>query len=173
MFDGGLDVLDQEATKQMLLEAIRGDGPSLVLPMREVPVAPEAEVAIVVRLSDFRLDLYNGTDIVRDYPVGIGKINYPTPTGAFYVASKARNPTWWNPGSAWARGMPRYMPPGPRNPLGTRALRLDRDAIVIHGTPQPNTIGTRASHGCVRMLREDVEELFELVPEGTAVFILP
>jgi L,D-transpeptidase ErfK/SrfK len=69
--------------------------------------------------------------------------------------------------------MPRYIPPGPRNPLGSRALRLDRGSLVIHGTPQPWTIGRRSSHGCIRMKRADVEQLFELVPQGTPVFIVP
>jgi L,D-transpeptidase ErfK/SrfK len=69
--------------------------------------------------------------------------------------------------------MPWYMPPGPRNPLGTRALGLDRGALVIHGTPQPWTVGTRSSHGCIRMRRGDVEKLFDLVPQGTPVFIVP
>ena len=69
--------------------------------------------------------------------------------------------------------MPAYIGPGPRNPLGTRALRLDRGALVIHGTPQPWSIGQRSSHGCIRMRRADIERLYDLVPEQTPVFIVP
>ena len=121
----------------------------------------------------FRLDLYEGREHLTHFTVGVGALRFPTPPGAYYVRSKAINPTWRNPGSPWARGMPSYIPPGPRNPLGTRALRLDRGALVIHGTPQPWTIGTRSSHGCIRMKRPDIEKLFEMVPEKTPVFIVP
>jgi L,D-transpeptidase ErfK/SrfK len=68
--------------------------------------------------------------------------------------------------------MPRYIAPGPRNPLGSRAMRLDRESLVIHGTPQPWSVGHHSSHGCIRMLKADVEELFDTVPIGTPVFIL-
>ena len=54
-----------------------------------------------------------------------------------------------------------------------RAERLDRDAIVIHGTPQPWSVGQRSSHGCIRMYKADVEKLFEIVEVGTPVFIVP
>lgn len=165
--------LDREGTKAMLIRALRGARSGLKLPVREVPAPGPPAYAIVVRLKDFMLDLYRGPQIDRNYLVGVGALRFPTPPGAYYIRSKAKNPTWRNPGSAWARSMPSYIGPGPRNPLGTRALRLDRGALVIHGTPQPWTIGTRASHGCIRMKRPDVEQLFEIVPEGTPVFIVP
>lgn len=165
--------LDPQATKAMLLRALRGSRSNLKLPTREVPAPGPPQYAIVVRLQHFTLDLYEGLTVRKDYTVGVGALRFPTPPGAYYVRSKAKNPTWNNPGSAWARSMPRYIGPGPRNPLGTRALRLDRGALVIHGTPQPWTIGQRSSHGCIRMKRPDVEELFEIVPQGTPVFIVP
>ena len=164
--------LDPARTKTMLLRALRGARSNLTLPMRPVKSAA-AQKAVVVILQHFRLDLYEGPSIARQFPVGVGALSFPTPPGAYYVRSKATNPTWRNPGSAWARGMPAYIGPGPRNPLGTRALRLDRGALVIHGTPQPWTIGTRASHGCIRMRRPDIEKLYDLVPEQTPVFIVP
>ena len=165
--------IDPGRMKSMLLRALRGSRSNLKVPTR--PVAAEAAPtnAIVVSLQDFRLDLYKGAELIHHFPVGVGALSFPTPPGAYYVKSKAKNPTWGNPGSAWARNMPAYIPPGPRNPLGTRALRLDRGALVIHGTPQPSTVGRRASHGCIRMKRQDVEALFEMVPVNTAVFIIP
>lgn len=165
--------LDPVGTKTMLLRALRGQRSNLKLPVREVAAPGPPSYAIVVRLEDFMLDLYRGLDIDRNYAVGVGALRFPTPPGAYYVRSKAKNPTWRNPGSAWARSMPSYIAPGPRNPLGTRALRLDRGALVIHGTPQPWTIGHRSSHGCIRMKRPDVEQLYDIVPEGTPVFIVP
>jgi lipoprotein-anchoring transpeptidase ErfK/SrfK len=165
--------LDPVAMREMLLRALQGARSNLKLPTRAVKPAPAPSHAIVVNLRQFRLDLYKGPSHETHFTVGVGALSFPTPPGAYYVRSKAMNPTWRNPGSGWARGMPSYIPPGPRNPLGTRALRLDRGALVIHGTPQPWTIGTRSSHGCIRMKRPDVEKLFDMVPEQTPVFIVP
>jgi len=165
--------IDPDGMKSMLLRALRGSRSNLKVPTRPVAAQAAPTNAIVVSLKDFRLDLYKGAELVQHFPVGVGALRFPTPPGAYYVRSKAKNPTWRNPGSAWARSMPAYIPAGPRNPLGTRALRLDRGALVIHGTPQPSTIGRRASHGCIRMKRPDVEALFEMVPVQTPVFIIP
>lgn len=164
--------IDPAGTKRMLLRALHGARSNLTLPVRPLAVTTPQK-AVVVNLQLFRLDLYRGADLTEQFPVGVGALSFPTPPGAYYVRSKAVNPTWRNPGSSWARGMPAYIPPGPRNPLGTRALRLDRGALVIHGTPQPWTIGYRSSHGCIRMRRADIERLFDLVPEQTPVFIVP
>jgi lipoprotein-anchoring transpeptidase ErfK/SrfK len=165
--------LDPAATKQMLLRALTGRRSNLHLPMRKVAPGGPPQYAIVVRLEDFRLDLYEGTDVSRNYVVGVGALRFPTPPGAYHIKSKSKNPSWHNPGSSWARYMPRYIPPGPRNPLGTRAMRLDRGNLVIHGTPEPWSIGHRSSHGCIRMKRADVEQLYDIVPDGTPVFIIP
>lgn len=165
--------LDREATKDLLVKALRGRTSNLVLPVIATPKPPPPEHAIVVTLQHFRLDLYRNADLSDSYDVGVGALRFPTPPGAYHIRSKAKNPSWTNPGSGWARGMPRYMPPGPRNPLGSRALRLDRGALVIHGTPQPWTVGRRSSHGCIRMRKADVEQLFEIVGVGTPVFIVP
>lgn len=165
--------IDAAALKSLLLRALRGSRSNLKLPTREVAAPGPPQYAIVVRLQDFLLDVYEGLSVSRNYQVGVGALTFPTPPGAYYIRSKAKNPSWRNPGSDWAKSMPRYIPPGPRNPLGNRAMRLDRGALVIHGTPQPWTIGRRASHGCIRMRRPDVEQLYEMVPEGTPVFIIP
>ena len=164
--------IDAAQTKTMLLRALRGSRSNLSLPVRRLEPAT-AQKAVVVNLQLFRLDLYRGAELTDQFAVGVGALSFPTPPGAYYVRSKAMNPTWRNPGSSWARSMPAYIPPGPRNPLGTRALRLDRGALVIHGTPQPWSIGHRSSHGCIRMRRADIEKLYDLVPEQTPVFIVP
>ena len=85
---------------------------------------------------------------------------------------KIVDPVWYNPGSSWSVGMPRVIPAGPNNPLGQRALALDAPAILIHGTPDRSSIGYSASHGCIRMLAENEQELFDQVDEGTTVVIV-
>lgn len=165
--------LDVPAARAMFLRALRGADRDLTLPVTAVPAPPPPPFAIIVDLSRLRLDLYEGTTLRKEFVVGIGALRFPTPPGAYSVKSKAKNPTWNNPGSAWARNMPRYIAPGPRNPLGTRALRLDRQSLVIHGTPDQSSIGRRSSHGCIRMRKADIEELYEIVPIQTPVFIIP
>jgi lipoprotein-anchoring transpeptidase ErfK/SrfK len=169
---GGVE-LDKRATRSLLLQMVHGETTSLSLPLRNVDPSAAPPDAIVVNLSKFRLDLYQRTRLVDHFPVGVGRLRFATPPGVYFVRYKEKNPAWRNPGSSWARSMPWYMPPGPQNPLGTRALGLDRGALVIHGTPEPWTIGSRSSHGCIRMRRHDVERLFDLVPRGTPVFIVP
>jgi len=84
-------------------------------------------------------------------------------------------PTWYNNGSDWAKNMPATIGPGPGNPLGTRALYLNAAGIRIHGIPSSEdwSIGSAASHGCMRMHRWDAEDLYPRVPVGTRVIIVP
>jgi lipoprotein-anchoring transpeptidase ErfK/SrfK len=128
---------------------------------------------IVIRLSELKLYLYKGLNLVKTYPVAAGQPAYPTPVGEWTIINKAENPTWVNPApDGWGADMPAVIPGGPSNPLGTRALYLDAPGIRIHGTADSGSIGTFASHGCVRMLTSDVEELYEIVPIGTAVHVV-
>lgn len=128
---------------------------------------------ILIRRGDRRLHHYVDGKIARTYPIAVGKAGHATPAGTFTVTAKRSHPTWYNPGSAWAKGMPRVIPSGPNNPLGTRAINISASGIRIHGTSDTGSIGRAASHGCIRMLREDVEELFELVEVGIPVVIAP
>jgi L,D-transpeptidase ErfK/SrfK len=96
---------------------------------------------------------------------------YSTPIGAWHVVEKELHPVWINPGTAWAAGMPKEIGPGPANPLGLRALRLDAPGILIHGTPEDSSIGHWASHGCIRMHETDALALYPLVPVGTPVIV--
>lgn len=161
--------LDRAAARDVLLRALHGEE-GLELPVNDVGVAVP-RYAIVVRLGDFTLDVYEHDRVLKRYRIGVGRLAYHVHTGEYSVKSKSVNPSWWNPNRSWSRSMPRVIPPGPNNPLGTRALRLDRDLLAIHGTPDPSSIGRRSSRGCMRMLRADVEELFDIVPVDTPVFI--
>jgi lipoprotein-anchoring transpeptidase ErfK/SrfK len=104
--------------------------------------------------------------------VAIGQAEYPTPTGTYKIVTKQKNPTWNPPDSPWAEGLGQ-IPPGPGNPLGTRWIGTSAPAIGIHGTYADYSIGTAASHGCLRMHIPDVEELYEDVAVGMPVEINP
>lgn len=127
---------------------------------------------IIVNIAETKLSLYNRDQVMVEFPVACGSPSYPSPPGAWKIANKQRNPSWSNPGSAWAAGMPPYIGPGPGNPLGTRALALTASGVLIHGTPSSWSIGTNVSHGCIRMYMKDVEQLFEMVEAGTPVYII-
>lgn len=167
--------IDREATKAALEEALTGGVKTaeLVVTLTQ-PSVTEADLgtAILVDLSQRRLYLYDKGALVKEYGVAIGAPGYSTPKGNFRIVLKRYMPTWSNPGSGWAAGMPQTIGPGPSNPLGTRALNLDAPGIRIHGTNKDGSIGSAASHGCMRMHRWDIEDLYERVDVGTPVFIV-
>lgn len=129
---------------------------------------------IVVDLSERRIRLFDGIRIEKEYPCAVGTPSYPTPQGTFEIVLKRFMPSWSNPApNGWGKGMPAYIGPGPSNPLGTRALNLSAPGIRFHGTTKRWSIGSAASHGCMRMLREDIEDFYERVEVGTPVHIVP
>jgi lipoprotein-anchoring transpeptidase ErfK/SrfK len=119
---------------------------------------------IVVNVPSRTLDFYNEARLVKTYPLAIGKPSTPTPLGSFTITQKEVNP-WWYPPKGKA-----IVPSGPNNPLGYRWMGF-APLYGIHGTNTPWEIGGWVSNGCVRMREGDVEELFELVPNGTVVYI--
>jgi hypothetical protein len=129
---------------------------------------------IVVDISDTTLTLFDGLKVQKEYRVATAAPGYVTPVGTWKVINKVENPAWYNPApDGWGAGEPLVIPPGPGNPLGTRALYLNAPGIRIHGTYSSSSIGTHASHGCIRMLISEAEELYPLVPVGTRVIIKP
>ena len=159
-----------------LEQALVGGLTSVVLPIDTTPPTETGASfgrTIVVDVSENTLVLYDGGDVLRRYRVATGAPGYPTPLGAFEVTGKAKDPTWVNPApDGWGKDYPPSIPPGPGNPLGTRAIYLNAPGIRIHGTYNVDSIGSFASHGCVRMLISQSEELYELVDVGTPVFIV-
>jgi len=111
---------------------------------------------------------------VTTFPIGIGSEGTDTPEGNFKIVGKQVDPSWYVPASIRKEKptLPRVVPPGPDNPLGSHALRLSANSVLIHGTNRPYAVGRKASHGCIRMYPEDIPELFRLVPKGFRVSIV-
>jgi lipoprotein-anchoring transpeptidase ErfK/SrfK len=127
---------------------------------------------ITIDRAHFRLRLFKRLKFAKGYGVAVGMPAYPTPTGLFAIQTKQVNPTWTAPNSPWAGEMAGQQVAGGAtdNPLKARWMGVS-GSVGIHGTGQPWTIGTRASHGCIRMYVDDVIELFRRVSIGTPVLI--
>lgn len=167
--------VDRSAAATAIVEALRSGVKQTELPVKVTePKVTEDDLGptILVHRSGRKLYLYDHGKLVKTYSVAVGTPGFPTPVGDFEIVLKRYRPTWSNPGSDWAKDMPAYIPPGPNNPLGTRALNLNVSGIRIHGTSKDYSIGTAASHGCVRMHMWDVEDLYERVVVGTPVYIV-
>lgn len=107
--------------------------------------------SITVNISERVLKLYQGQSLEKSYPVGIGKMLTPTPTGTYTIVNKA---------------------PNPGGPFGVMWMGLSKPHYGIHGTNNPSSIGKVVSHGCIRMYNQDVLELSSMVPLGTVVTIV-
>ena len=182
---GGLEFRDARdgsalnvARAERLLSAALGDGSSIVHLSTHAVKAKVTErtlgPTIVVHVDQNRLDLYEGFSVSRSWSVATAKPGWITPDGEWTLYQKRENPTWYNPAlDSWGAGLPAVVPGGPGNPMGTRALYITAPGLIrIHGTTTPSSIGTYASHGCIRMHNADVEQLYELVPVGAKVIIV-
>lgn len=136
---------------------------------------------IAVDRENFTLDLYKRAPLtltpkrVARYKIAVGAAGYETPRGLFVVTARAKNPEWRMPNSDWVKPEDRgkVIPGGdPANPIKARFLKLTEDGVGIHGTAADHSIGTAASHGCIRMHVDDVIELYPLVPLYTPVYIV-
>ena len=133
----------------------------------------------VVNVSQMRLYYYPpGKNIVMVYPIGIGKVGHMTPLGKTYITHKLKNPPWIPPQSIRdynkKRGiiLPRVIRGGPDNPLGQRAIYLKIPEYLIHASNFPQSIGSRGSFGCMRMMEKDINQLFPYVAKNTEVMII-
>lgn len=169
--------LKVELATQRILRALERQVDSVDVPVKAVPpvvTTSSLGTSIVVDLSDNHLWLYDGLEVIAEYDVATGTPGYPTPVGTFEIVDKKENPTWYNPDpDGWGADLPASIGPGPGNPLGTRALYLNAPGIRIHGTWSSSSIGTAASHGCIRMHIGDSEAMYPLVPVGTRVIVKP
>lgn len=127
---------------------------------------------ILANLGEHTLSLYDRDALLAKYPIACGSKEWPTAIGEWAVVKAEKNPTWYNRGSTWADNMPDSIPPGPGNPLGTRAITINGGGVLIHGTTDTGSIGYSVSHGCIRMYIGDVEALFNHVYIGMPVYII-
>jgi lipoprotein-anchoring transpeptidase ErfK/SrfK len=127
---------------------------------------------IVIERGAFKLTLYRQLRPVRSYTIAVGQVGLETPAGLYHVQNKAVNPAWHVPNSAWAGSLAGSVIPGgtAENPLKARWLGIAAGA-GIHGTDQIGSLGTAASHGCIRMAIPEVIELYDKVPVGAPVYV--
>ena len=151
----------------------------LVVPRRRVraritsnDLARVYGTVITIDRDHFRLRLFKRLRFARAYPIAVGMAGLETPPGIYHVQDKQVDPAWHVPNSPWAGSLAGQTIPGgsPDNPLKARWMGL-ANGVGIHGTAEDWSIGTRASHGCIRMHVSDVVQLYERVPLGTTVLI--
>jgi lipoprotein-anchoring transpeptidase ErfK/SrfK len=133
----------------------------------------EAPGTLVVDTPDKFLFLVEPHGKALRYGIGVGRPGF-TWSGVKWISRKAEWPDWTPPAEMVLRrpDLPRHMAGGPENPLGARALYLGSSLYRIHGTNEPSTIGHNVSSGCIRMMNEDVIDLYNRVPVGAKVIVL-
>ncbi|MDG2271570.1 MAG: L,D-transpeptidase family protein [Halioglobus sp.] len=159
-----------------------GEGTVITIPSHFV--LPRAQrKGVVLNLPEMRMYYFPPKKAgqpaqVQTYPISIGRMDWATPLGMTTIISKKKDPSWRPPESIRQEHaekgdpLPRVVPAGPDNPLGAYAMRLGMPSYLIHGTNKPLGVGMRVSHGCIRMLPEDIEHLFAQLPVGTQVNIV-
>jgi hypothetical protein len=175
----GVVVLGGVLAKRLGAALVRPDSDrTIALPTR--PLRPKTSTRelrrkyryfITVSRPEFKLRFFVNFKLAKTYPISVGQIGYETPTGVYQIQNKAVNPSWFVPNKPWAGELAgQVIPPGPENPIKARWMGI-YDGAGIHGTDAVDSIGTSASHGCIRMLIPDVIELYERVPVRTPVYI--
>jgi lipoprotein-anchoring transpeptidase ErfK/SrfK len=173
--------VNSRALHTQLESAITGLSPETihVKAAKRGPKVTLAELAkanptiVVVDRPNFKLHLYKNLKLVKTYGVAIGASGYDTPPGEYHIEDKTIDPTWYVPHSAWAGSLAGQVIPGgsPANPLKARWLGFG-GGRGIHGTAEDSSIGSAASHGCIRMHVPDVEALYPRVPLGAPLYIV-
>ncbi|MEA2332851.1 MAG: L,D-transpeptidase ErfK/SrfK [Thermoleophilaceae bacterium] len=137
----------------------------------QAELANKYPVMLVADRNNFQLRLYKQLTLVKEYSVAVGAVGFDTPAGLYHIQNKAVDPTWTVPDSDWAGDLAgQIVPPGPENPLKARWLGI-YDGAGIHGTEETYSLGSAASHGCIRMAVPDVIELYDQVPVGAPIYI--
>lgn len=172
--------VDQAGLQQDVEQAITlpGVGRTIKAPVRtKKPKVTRAQLAskyptlIVVERGSFKLNLYKRLKLAHSYTIAVGQVGLETPAGIYHIQNKQVDPSWSVPRSAWAGSLGgTVVPPGPSNPLKARWLGIF-DGAGIHGTDQLYSLGSAASHGCIRMAVPDVIQLYDQVPVGAPIYI--
>jgi lipoprotein-anchoring transpeptidase ErfK/SrfK len=173
--------LDVKALRATITAALAsGTAPHVIRPpykltkarVQTSDLARAYPTVITIDRANFKLRLFKRLKFSKSYGVAVGQPAYPTPTGRFQISDKQVNPAWTAPNSPWAGELAGTTTPGgsAANPLRARWMGI-ANGVGIHGTSQEYSIGSRASHGCIRMRVADVIDLFRRVPVGTPVLI--
>jgi lipoprotein-anchoring transpeptidase ErfK/SrfK len=172
--------LRQEDLREKVTAAVKSpaDGKIKALIQKTEPEVTMADLAdqypvyLTVNRSTFELKLWENLELAKTYTVAIGAAGFDTPTGEYAIQNKAVDPAWSVPDSDWAGKLAGQVIPGgtAQNPLKARWLGI-YDGAGIHGTDDTASLGSAASHGCVRMAVSDVIELYDQVPVGTPIYI--
>ncbi|HYV16320.1 MAG TPA: L,D-transpeptidase family protein [Conexibacter sp.] len=134
-------------------------------------LAQKYPTIITVDRTNFRLRLWKNLKLVKSYTIAVGRAGLETPAGVYTINDKQVNPSWHVPNSAWAGDLAgKTIPPGPDDPIKARWMAIYNGA-GIHGTDELSSLGSAASHGCIRMAIPDVIDLYDRTPLGTTVYI--
>ena len=172
--------VNSRALQRQLEAAISGLGPAKirVQATKKDPrvklkdLAREYSKLLVVNRNTFKLRYYRNLKLVKTYNIAIGQVGFDTPAGLYHIQNKAVDPAWSVPNKPWAGELAGQVIPGgaANNPLKARWMGI-YDGAGIHGTSEDGSIGTAASHGCIRMHIPDVVELYDRVEVNTPVYI--
>jgi len=152
------------AVSAAMVMGIEAMGQTMGAPAAASVSTPEVKRTIVVSLEDRKLALVEDGQVKKVYTVAIGKPSTPSPVGTFTIQRRVKNPVYQHEG--------KVVQPGPGNPVGTRWMGLSVKGYGIHGTNEPKSIGKAASHGCIRMARKDLEEMYDMVHVGDTVELI-
>jgi L,D-transpeptidase ErfK/SrfK len=153
--------------------------PGMVLKINNTHIVPtEVQNGLVINLPEMHLYYFQNGAYQRRYALAVGKPSWPTPTGTYKIYEKRKNPTWNVPPSIqeemeeMGQEVVTKVPPGPKNPLGKFWLGTTASGVGIHATNRPWSVGYFVSHGCIRMLPHEIEQLFPQVEVGAPVKII-
>jgi lipoprotein-anchoring transpeptidase ErfK/SrfK len=175
----GRKVRDVLLTKELEKAVLNADAPHTVTAVvhETKPAVTTKDVAseypsyLTLDRASFTLRLWKDLKLAKTYTVAVGQEGLETPEGLYAIQEKEENPSWHVPNSAWAGDLAgQVIPPGPADPIKARWMGIFEGA-GIHGTEEIESLGSAASHGCVRMSIPDVEELYDRVEVGTPIYI--
>jgi lipoprotein-anchoring transpeptidase ErfK/SrfK len=152
------------AVSAAMVMGMQAMGQAVTAPDRTSVQPVQVKRTIVVSLEDRKLALVEDGQVKKVYTVAVGKPSTPSPVGTFAIQRRVKNPVYQHEG--------KVVQPGAGNPVGTRWMGLSVKGYGIHGTNEPKSIGKAASHGCIRMARKDLEEMYEMVHVGDTVELI-
>jgi lipoprotein-anchoring transpeptidase ErfK/SrfK len=172
--------IERRRLRRAIVHALTTPGASSTVTVRARTVRPKVTTAqlakkypvvITVDRSGYRLRLWKDLRLVDTYTIAVGQVGLETPAGLYAIQNKQVDPVWNVPNSDWAGDLAgQAIPPGPSNPLKARWMGIYAGA-GIHGTDSVSSLGSAASHGCIRMAVPDVIELYDQTPVGAPVYI--